>query len=58
MRLLQPLQYQHVYIPVMPISLADYLEVNPAAQLSQLLAEHKGPCTCKLQSRCSSSARQ
>jgi hypothetical protein len=28
MRLLQPLQYHHVYIPVMPYSLTDYLEVR------------------------------
>lgn len=28
-RLLYPLKYQHVYIPVMPSSLADYLEVRP-----------------------------
>jgi hypothetical protein len=28
MRLLQPLQYHHVYIPVMPYSLTDYLEVG------------------------------
>lgn len=27
-RLLYPLKYQHVYIPVMPSSLADYLEVR------------------------------
>jgi hypothetical protein len=27
-RLLQPLQFHHVYIPVMPYSLADYLEVS------------------------------
>jgi hypothetical protein len=27
-RLLYPLKYQHVYIPVMPSSLADYLEVH------------------------------
>lgn len=28
MRLLYPLKYQHVYIPVMPCSLTDYLEVR------------------------------
>jgi hypothetical protein len=28
MRLLQPLQYHHVYIPVMPYTLTDYLEVR------------------------------
>jgi hypothetical protein len=38
MRLLQPLQYHHVYIPVMPYSLTDYLEVSCAAQLSFLQA--------------------
>jgi len=27
-RLLYPLKYQHVYIPVMPCSLTDYLEVS------------------------------
>lgn len=27
-RLLYPLKFQHVYIPVMPSSLADYLEVR------------------------------
>jgi hypothetical protein len=27
-RLLHPLTYSHVYIPVMPSSLADYLEVR------------------------------
>jgi hypothetical protein len=31
-RLLYPLKYQHVYIPVMPSSLADYLEVSRPTQ--------------------------
>lgn len=30
-RLLYPLRWQHVYIPVMPSSLADYVEVSTAA---------------------------
>jgi hypothetical protein len=37
-RLLYPLRYQHVYIPVMPSSLADYLEVRTAAR------DHAHPC--------------
>lgn len=31
-RLLYPLRWQHVYIPVMPSSLADYLEVSEASR--------------------------